>query len=139
MTFTVPTFPERFNMARWFLDERIDEGRGDAVAVIDDAGRYTYRDVQALANRVGGALRARGVGPEDRVLIGLADCVEFAAAFFGVLKIGAVVTMVNPELPDGDYRYYLDYTRARAVIAERALADRIRPQIEASPLLRALI
>src|SRR5581483_11861261 len=138
MTFA-PTFPERFNMARYFLDERVEEGRGDATAIIDDAGRYSYRDVQALANRVGGALRARGVGPEDRVLIGLGDGVEFAAAFFGVLKIGAVVTMVNPELPDADYRYYLDYTRARAFIAERALADRIRPQIESSPLLRALI
>jgi benzoate-CoA ligase family protein len=138
MTFA-PTFPERFNMARYFLDERIEEGRGDATAVIDDAGRYSYRDVQALANRVGGALRARGIGPEDRVLIGLGDGVEFAAAFFGVLKIGAVVTMVNPELPDADYRYYLDYTRARAFIAERALADRIRPLVDDSPLLRAVI
>jgi benzoate-CoA ligase len=134
-----PTFPEQFNMARYFLDERVEEGRGDHTAVIDDAGRYRYRDVQALANRVGNALRARGVGPEDRVLIGLQDSVEFAAAFFGVLKIGAVVTMVNPELPDGDYAHYLSYTRARAFIAERELAARIRPLIEESELLRALI
>jgi len=42
---------------------------------------------------------ARGIGPEDRVLIGLFDSVEFAAAFFGVLKLGAVVTMVNPDCP----------------------------------------
>src|SRR5438093_13103235 len=97
-----PSFPERFNMARYFLDERIDEGRGDHAAVIDDAGRWDYRTVAALANRVGNALKARGVGPEDRVLIGLLDSVEFAAAFFGILKIGAVVTMVNPDLPDGD-------------------------------------
>ncbi len=26
-----PTFPERFNMARYFLDDRIDEGRGDEI------------------------------------------------------------------------------------------------------------
>jgi benzoate-CoA ligase family protein len=134
-----PTFPERFNMARWFLDERIDEGRGDALAVVDERGSWSYRDVQALANRLGQALRARGVGPEDRVLIALTDRVEFAASFFGVLKIGAVVTMVNPELPDGDYEYYLQYTRARALIAERGLADRIRPQIERAELLRAVI
>ncbi len=134
-----PTFPEQLNMARYFLDERIEEGRGDHVAIIDDAGRYSYRDVQALANRVGNALKARGIGPEDRVLIGLEDSVEFAAAFFGVLKVGAVVTMVNPELPDGDYEYYLDYTRARAFIAEQSLAERIRPLIDGSELLRAVI
>jgi benzoate-CoA ligase family protein len=132
-------FPERFNMARYFLDERIEEGRGDKLAVIDDAGGYDYRAVQALANRVGNALKARGVGPEDRVLIGLQDSVEFAAAFFGVLKIGAVVTMVNPDLPDGDYDYYLDYTRARAFIGEKALAERIRAAIDRSELLRAVI
>ena len=96
----------------------IEEGRGDHVAVIDDDGRYTYRQVQALANQVGNALSARGVGVEDRVLIGLSDGVEFAATFFGVLKIGAVVTMVNPELPDGDYEHYLDYTRARALVGD---------------------
>jgi benzoate-CoA ligase len=134
-----PSFPERFNMARYFLDERVEEGRGDHLAIIDDAGRYTYTEVQALANRVGNALKARGIGPEDRVLIGLGDSVEFAAAFFGVLKIGAVVAMVNPELPDADYEHYLGYTRARAFIAESALAQRIRPLIDRSELLRALI
>ena len=111
--FTPPSFPDRFNMAHYFLDARIEEGRGDHVAVVDDAGRYTYRQVQAMANQVGNALSAMGVGVEDRVLIGLSDSVEFAATFFGVLKIGAVVTMVNPELPDGDYEHYLEYTRAR--------------------------
>ncbi len=49
MTFAPPVFPEQFNMARYFLDERVEEGRGDATAVIDDRGSYSYRDVQALA------------------------------------------------------------------------------------------
>jgi benzoate-CoA ligase family protein len=134
-----PTFPEQLNMARYFLDERVEEGRGEQLAVVDDQGRYSYRDVQAMANRVGNALAARGVGPEERVLIGLSDRVEFAACFFGVLKIGAVVTMVNPDLPDGDYLHYLEYTRARAFIGEQALAERIRPLLARSPLLRAVI
>jgi benzoate-CoA ligase family protein len=134
-----PTFPERFNMARYFLDERVEEGRGDRPAIVDESGQFTYREVQALANRVGNALASRGIGPEDRVLIALDDRVEFAAAFFGVLKLGAVVTMVNPELPESDYAYYLEYTRARALIAEKRLADRIRPQLAAASLLRAVI
>ena len=134
-----PTFPERFNMAHYFLDARIEEGRGDHVAVIDDDGRFTYRQVQTLANQVGNALSAMGVGVEDRVLIGLSDSVEFVAAFFGVLKIGAVVTMVNPELPDADYEHYLDYTRARALIGDIGLTNRIAPLVGASKLLRGVI
>lgn len=137
--FAPPAFPDRFNMAHYFLDARIEEGRGDHVAVIDDRGRYSYREVQALANQVGNALSELGVGVEDRVLIGLSDSVEFAAAFFGVLKIGAVVTMVNPELPEGDYPHYLDYTRARALIADIGLTKRIAPLIAGSKLLRGVI
>jgi benzoate-CoA ligase len=136
---TPPTFPEHFNMAHYFLDARIEEGRGDHLAVIDDSGQYTYRQVQAMANQVGNVLSAAGVGVEDRVLIGLFDSVEFVAAFFGILKVGAVVTMVNPELPDSDYPAYLDYTRARALIGDIGLTNRIAPQLSASKLLRAVI
>jgi benzoate-CoA ligase family protein len=136
---STPTFPERFNMAHYFLDGRIAEGRGEHTAVIDDNGRYSYREVQALANRVGNALSALGVGVEDRVLIGLSDSVEFVAAFFGILKIGAVVTMVNPELPEADYAHYLDYTRARALIADIGLTNRIAPLLDGSKLLRGVI
>jgi benzoate-CoA ligase family protein len=134
-----PQFPEQLNMAHYFLDARVEEGRGDRLAIVDDRGRYSYREVQALANRVANALKARGVGPEDRVLIGLHDSVEFAATFFGVLKIGAVVTMVNPDLPEADYEHYLSYTRARALIAEQALVERTQALVDASEMLRAVI
>jgi benzoate-CoA ligase family protein len=134
-----PDIPERFNLSDYFLGARIREGRGDHVAVIDDRGRYSYRDVDQMASRVGNALKARGVGPEDRVLIALHDRVEFAATFFGTLRIGAVVTMVNPDLPDGDYAHYVDYTRARAIVCEARLAARIRSLLERAPLVRALV
>lgn len=132
-------FAERFNMAHYFLDARVAEGRGEHPAVVDDSGSYSYREVQARANQVGNALLALGVGPEERVLLGLSDSVEFVAAFFGVLKIGAVVTMVNPELPETDYPYYLDYTRARALVCDVALAKRLEPLLGRSPLLRGVL
>jgi benzoate-CoA ligase family protein len=118
-------FPERFNLADYFLDDRIREGRGDRVAIVTDGGQLTYREVQALANRMANVLADAGVEVEDRVLIALPDGPLFAAAFFGTLKLGAVVTMVNPELPDEDYAYYLAYTRARALICDAALERRL--------------
>jgi acyl-CoA synthetase (AMP-forming)/AMP-acid ligase II len=57
----------------------------------------------------------------------LSDCVEFVTSFFGILKAGAVVAMVNPELPTEDYLYYLRYTRCRALIADAELGDKDRP------------
>lgn len=120
-----PELPEKLNIADYFLDARIREGRGDQVAIVCDGRRMTYADVQAQANRMANVLRAGGVGVEDRVLIALPDGPEFAAAFFGTLKAGAVVAMVNPELPADDYAYYLEYTRARALVCDAALRARI--------------
>ena len=114
-------------MARYFLDARIEEGRGD------HARRHRRRRPLHLSPGAGAGQprRQRAEGerrrrPKIACSSASATRVEFAAAFFGVLKIGAVVTMVNPELPDGDYEHYLDYTRARAFVGERALAERIR-------------
>ncbi len=77
-----------------------------------------------MANRVGNALRALGSWIEDRVLIVLPDVIQFPAVFFGTLKIGSVVAMVNVILPAEDYAYYMDYTRTKvAVVHEDALHD----------------
>ena len=47
--------------------------------------------------------------------------------------------MVNPELPDDDYPYYLDYTRARALVCDAQLYARIKPAIEKARCLKAVV
>ena len=127
-----PAFPEAFNLAEYFLDRRIAEGRGGRTAVIDERGEYSYSQVADLAEAVAGTLWQAGIRPEDRCLIGMWDCVEFAASFFGIVKAGAVVAMVNPELADGDYLGYLSYTRCRALLVDAALYLRLVPHLGAA-------
>ncbi len=111
--------PESFNIADYFLDARIGEGKGQQVALRIAGRTLTYRDVARLANRYGHALRAAGVEPEQRVIIALPDGEEFVAALFGILKIGAVVVMVNPYLKAEAIAEFLAYTRARAALVHR--------------------
>ena len=113
---------DRLNIADFFLDARVREGRGGRAALHTDSGTLTYTEVQALANRFGNVLAETGVEPEGRVLIALPDGAEFAGALFGTLKLGAVVVMVNPALPAGDLAHMLSYSRARAVITSRESA-----------------
>jgi benzoate-CoA ligase family protein len=127
--------PERLNIASHFLDDRIREGRGERTALRTDLGTWSYAEVQTLANRYGNLLRQRGVRPEERVIIALPDGPDFVAALFGVLKIGAVVVMVNPHLKPDAVRGFLDYTRAVAALVgpgaestfEEAAAHAARP------------
>lgn len=135
----IPSFPDTFNMADYFLDQRLREGRGAHPAVIDDRGIYSYDQLHEYAERLGGALWTAGIRPEDRCLIGLFDSVEFAGSFFGILKAGAVVAMCNPELPADDYAYYLRYTRCRAFITDAALLDRVAALLPECDCLRLLV
>lgn len=125
-----PVFPERFNMAAWFLDRNVVEGRGDRLAVRCGARRWTYREVQALSNRAANALCELGVRPENRVLLVLPDGIEFVAAWFGVLKAGGVFAMANVLHTAEDYAYYLDYTRAPVVVVHEEVLARVEAAMQ---------
>jgi benzoate-CoA ligase len=132
-------FPERFNMADYFLDQNIRKGRGDKIAVYYKDDAYTYVQVQEMANRAGNTLRGLGVEMENRVLMVLPDSIEFVAVWFGILKIGAVITMVNTILPASDYEYYLNYTRARVAVVHESVLSKIEEVRAACPFLKAVL
>ena len=132
-------FPERFNMAWYFLDRNVEEGRGDKRCLYYRDQAYTYREVQAQANRFGNALRRLGVDVEDRVLLVLPDRPEFAFAWFGAAKAGAVIAMVNPTLPGDDFVHYFQYSRARVAVVDESTLDRIDALRDSFPHLRHLV
>lgn len=115
MTF-VP--PETFNISEYFLGRRVQEGLEGRRALLTDGGTLSYGEVHALASRYGNVLAAAGVRPEERVLVALPDGPEYVAALFGILRLGAVVVMVNPQLPADQVRYFFEYTRARAAFVQ---------------------
>src|SRR6266446_9227186 len=122
-------FPERFNMADYFLYRNLEEGRENKVCLYFEDQTFTYAETARMSNRAGNALRELGLDIEDRVLIVLPDGPEFVWTWFGAARIGAVITMVNSLLPADDYRYYLEYTRARAAIVHESF---IKPFAEAA-------
>src|SRR6058998_2315207 len=115
------SFPERFNMADYFLYHNLDEGRESKVCLYFEEKTWTYAQVAGMSNKTGNCLRSVGLDFEDRILIVLPDCPEFVWSWFGAARIGAVITMVNPLLPAADYEYYLDYTRARVAVIHQSV------------------
>src|ERR1700674_1249559 len=126
------SIPDQFNVATYFVDRNVEEGRGDNVAIECFPGheQITYRQVLERVNRVGNALRdILGVGIEQRVLLLLLDCPEFVYAFFGAIKIGAVPIPTNTLWKSADYEYILNDSRAGVVIVSEVLL----PQLQAIP------
>jgi benzoate-CoA ligase family protein len=135
---------ERLNMADFFLGKRLAEGRGEHTALlVDRAGqpprRISYAEVARATDHFAHVLQKLGVEPEQRVLLALEDGLDFVAAFFATLKLGAVVVMVNPELKRDEAAYFLGYTRARVAIVGTSGAAVFQSAADEAPLCRAVL
>ncbi|MGH2507488.1 MAG: benzoate-CoA ligase family protein, partial [Ktedonobacteraceae bacterium] len=108
--------PDQFNAVSAFLDHNLQDGRGTRPALHFQGQTYTYAQIAELANRVGNGLRDLGLEMEQRVALLLLDSPEWAAAFFGGMKIGAVPVALNTSLRPADYIYMLNDSRAKVLL-----------------------
>jgi benzoate-CoA ligase len=121
--------PDRYNLVDHFVDRHLREGRGDKTAIICGGQRLSYRQIAEHVNRAGNGLLKLGLQEEQRVLLVLPDVPEFAAAYFGVMKIGAVAVPTSTALRTNDYAYFLEESRARVAIVHSSLAAEFGPAL----------
>ena len=136
---TYDDVPRVFNLASYFVDRNVEEGRGGRTALIGQGGATTYSELATLTNRSGNVLGELGVRAEERVLLVLADSAEFVALWYGTQKIGAVTAEAYTFLQPKDYAYYLDYTRASVVVADATTLERVREAAASSRWLRRVL
>jgi len=116
---------ERFNAAAALVDIQIAKGRAHKPAILCGDRTVTYADLHQGVNRVGNLLKGLDVRMEERVAILAPDSPEFAFAFFGAMKIGAVALPLNTLLKPRDYEYLLNDSRARALVVHSSLLSSI--------------
>jgi benzoate-CoA ligase family protein len=133
------SLPAEFNAATWFVDRNVDEGRAKAPAFLYEDRVLSYGDVQDLANRAGNALRDLGIGMEDRVVMICLDAPEFIGTFWGAIKIGAIPVPVNTLMRAADWLYFLDDSRAKAVVISAPLLAQAEPILGQAPCLRHVL
>ncbi|MGZ6346550.1 MAG: AMP-binding protein, partial [Anaerolineales bacterium] len=117
--------PEFFNQAEFLTDRHLREGRGNNVAIYYGDLQITYTEPVSKVNQAGNALKELGVEIENRVMLVLPDCPELIYCYLGAMKIGAVPIPVNTLAAPKDYAYFLNDSRANAVI----LLEDILPKI----------
>ena len=125
--------PDRYNLVDHFVDRHLREGRGNKAAIISSDLRVTYGEIAEQVNRVGNGLLALGLQEEQRVLLVLPDSPEFAASYFGTMKIGAVAVPTSTALRASDYAYFLEESRARVAIVHSALLAEFAPALLGQP------
>jgi benzoate-CoA ligase family protein len=124
-----PSFPERFNLASYYLFDRVAEGVGASPALRFGARSWSYDDVAKKTRAFVQSLAEADVRRGERVLIVLPDSPPFAWVFFGTIARGAVVAMGNPDAALETLEYLVGYTRATAVVTVPRVAEALRDRL----------
>jgi len=131
--------PDRYNLVDHFLDRHIREGRAHKTAIDCGDRRFTYGELSEQVNRAGNGLLNLGLQEEQRVLLVLPDIPEFAAAYFGIMKIGAVAVPTSTALRAHDYAWFLEESRARIAIVHSTLLAEFAPALAGQRYCRSVI
>ncbi|MCZ7535020.1 MAG: AMP-binding protein [Acidimicrobiia bacterium] len=105
----------------------------DRTAIVSPAGNRTFAELDANANRVVRALRARGLQAGDSVALMCTNRPEFVEVWAGCLRGGLRITPVNWHLTGEEAGYIVDDCEAKAVVAASSLADAAEVAVAAAP------
>ncbi|MFD6624414.1 non-ribosomal peptide synthetase [Streptomyces diastaticus] len=112
------------------MAQRLRGHPGDALAIVDDEGRWTYGELLAAADDVEARLRRSGLLPGELVEITEAYGRRLAAAVLGVWQCGGVFFLTDPGHPAAWRTNLREQARPRFVLTWQEQA----PLIEESGL-----
>jgi amino acid adenylation domain-containing protein len=113
------------------LFERQVEQTPEAVALVFENQKTSYRKLNANANQIARYLQSIGIQPEDRIAVYLDRSPEMIVALLGILKCGGVYVALDPACPAERLAFILQATRSRAIITQESLKNNLpgRPAI----------
>ncbi|HCY86740.1 MAG TPA: acyl-CoA synthetase [Desulfobacteraceae bacterium] len=90
----------------------------DKTAVIYGDTSYTWTQFQDRVFRLANALKARGIGPGDKVAFICPNTPPMLEAHYAVPLLGAALVSINIRLSAGEMAYIINHSDAKAVFAD---------------------
>lgn len=94
---------------------------GDRPALSNEREAYSYAKLDARANSYARWARARGLAKGDTVALLMPNRPEYVAIWFGLVRAGLGVALVNTNLTGAGLAHSLAVVSAKAVIVDSAL------------------
>lgn len=102
-------------------------------------GKLTYRRLNELVDRFATALYQLGVRKGDRVALMLPNSPHFVIAFFGAIKLGAIVVNNNPTYTSRELKHQIQDSGAETIILLNLFWPRLREIQEETALKRIIV
>lgn len=85
------------------------------IGLIYNNNEYGYQNIEEISNKFANYLLGLGVQRGDRVLIQLGNCAEATFLFWATLKIGAIVCLIDQQLPYEKTKYIIQDSGAKII------------------------
>ncbi|WP_228992197.1 non-ribosomal peptide synthetase [Streptomyces sp. DH8] len=113
----------------------------DRTALVADGATLTFAGLRDRSRAVAGVLAARGIGPETTVGLAIPRSLDWIAALFAVLRVGAAYVPLELDHPDERIAAIVEDARPEVILTVSAVAPRLsgelieldRPLPEAEP------
>jgi len=101
----------------------------NAIAIEQGEIKYTYIEIEHTANKIANFLKAKGIGPEEKVAILLPRCAQVPIMMLGVLKAGAAYIPLDPEIPADRVNFIMEDAEAKLLITSDEIIESIGLQL----------
>lgn len=120
-----------------FLDKSIADFP-DNTAYIFQGFKISYREFGDMVKRFASCLTAFGIKKGDSVAILLPNLIPCAAAYYGIISIGAIAVMNNPLYSDYELEHQFNDSNSKILITLDLLANRmidLRPKTKIKQII----
>jgi len=123
-----PGVPEHLNYEEVCLPDflsRSTTNYPDKMALLFQGFKLSYRQLDEMVNQCASALKKFGVGKGDTVAILLPNIIPCVAAYYAILRMGAVAVMNNPLYSDRELEHQFNDSGAKVLITVDLLVKRM--------------
>jgi long-chain acyl-CoA synthetase len=87
---------------------------------------FEFGRLQALVEKMSASLAASGVSKGDRVALMLPNCPQYVISFFATVRLGAIVTQINPMYVEREIEHILNDSGARTIVVYADMYERVK-------------
>ncbi len=101
--------------------------------------KFEFERLQALVEKMAASLAAAGVEKGDRVALMLPNCPQYVISFLATVRLGAVVTQINPLYVEREIAYILNDSGAETVVVYADVYGRVKSVLPDTDLKTAIV
>jgi microcystin synthetase protein McyC len=99
----------------------------DKIAVVFNESQLTYQELNERANQLAHYLIDQGIGPEDMIVVFMERSLEMVIAIYAILKAGGAYVPLEPDTPLQRLSLILNETKAKIVLTQKHLEEKLSP------------